>query len=414
MSNQPATEATETPDAAPPCVTRVVTLPIREIVGSEISVIDTFRRAWRISTDLANWSQRELVSRDTVRTPGMTTLPKYDRAAVFGTVPRRFNRAPRPPLTAMSAGELTASSLYDLWTRTYPERAAWDGSTVSARDIMTNVERTWTHHKSFGRFAVLWKGESRACTYRYPYPWPVPADKGETLRLSRADSERGTPLVSLPMPLPLARVTLRLADGSEFRRQLRQFDILRLNPWRQKQAKITGRFSGGKMVGADLRIVGKFDAAVREAGFTANVFTGPDNLLTTVVDEDDGNPFVYPGDHLLPLITAHDRWSGRRRLALKHELRWPAAKRRKIVEGGQARIDHMNNRLTTEIQTAAKCMVGYLTRHGVSRVDYADSDRSFLPRLDWTALREATRCKCAEQGIEFQLVTGENDNEQSG
>ena len=409
-------EIHEAADISPPPlgrVTRVVTLPIREIVGSEISVIDTFRKAWRLATALANWAQRELVTRDVVRTPTMRTLPKYDRKQMFGKVPRRFNRVPKPPFLAASAGDLAPGSLYDLWTRTYPaaDRAEWDGATVSARDVLTNVERTWTNHKSFGRFAVLWEGEARACTFRYPYPWPIPADKGKTVRLSRSPDERAAPLVSIPLPMPLSRVILRLADGSEFRRQLRQFDILHNEPSRLQQAKITGRFLCGKLVGADLRLVGSFDAHAKREGVAAGIHTSPDYLLTAVIDGDDGNPFLYPGDHILPLIVAHDRWAARRRLALKHELRWPAAKRRRIVDGGKGRLDHMNNRLDTERKTAAKCLVNYLVRHGVAHLDYTDSDRSFLPRFDWTAMRDALRCNCESEGIEFQHVTGADDAE---
>ena len=87
-------------------VTRVVTLPIREIVGSEISVIDTFRKAWRLRD--CPWpigGKRELVTRDVVRTPTMRTLPKYDRKQMFGKVPRRFNRVPKPPFLAAAAGD---------------------------------------------------------------------------------------------------------------------------------------------------------------------------------------------------------------------------------------------------------------------------------------------------------------------
>lgn len=252
-----ATDTTDRPDR----VTRVVTLPIRGVEG-DATVLDTFRPAWRLATDLANWAQLELACRDSRRAPGMDRFPAYDRAAMFGTVPRRFNRAAKGDKPAARVGDPQVSSLYALWSAEYPGRAAWDGSSVSARDVLTAVEKTWVNHKSFGRFAVMWKGEARAATFRFPYPWPVPADKGKTLRVWKDDA--GRPHASFP--LPGGRVAVRLADGREFRRQLRQFDTILADVTRLRQAKVTGRWVGDKLVGADLRLVAGFDAAAPSAG----------------------------------------------------------------------------------------------------------------------------------------------------
>lgn len=72
---------------------RVVSLPIREVIEpTDARTIDTFRAAWNLSTQLANWAIRELILRDSRRTPDMERMPKYDRTAMFGTHPRKFAR----------------------------------------------------------------------------------------------------------------------------------------------------------------------------------------------------------------------------------------------------------------------------------------------------------------------------------
>lgn len=416
------------PTATADRVTRVVTLPVRAVVEpGGASVLDTFRGPWQLVTDLANWAQLELAGRDVRRTPDMGTLPRYDRAAVFGTVPRRFARAEQRRerqdgsvrvTPARTPGEPQVSSLYDLFTRTCPFRAAFDGATVPARDTLKAVEDTWTRHKSFGRFAVLWRGEARPMVFRFPYPWPVAADKGRTLRVWRDDA--GRPHASLP--LPGGRVVLRLADGREFRRQLRQFDALLADVTRLKQAKVTGRRSGGRLVGADLRLVGSFDRTAAVTGVTARVSTGADCVFRAVVDDDDGNPFVIHADQLRGVMHAYDRWRHRFNRDLKHEKRWPGQKRRRTTRGAtaQARMDRMRGRIDSERHQIVRCLVGWLGRQGVADVEYDDSESGYFDwtdpetgrthrRFDLTALREAVRCNCEDLGISFQHVGGADD-----
>lgn len=399
-----------------PRVVRVVTLPVWQVTDPEgARVIDTFRAAWRLSTDLANWLQVELCGRDVRMEPGMATLPRYDRARVFGTVPRRFARRERVRVNddgtetvtpARQVGESQTSSAYDLFNRECPFRAAFDGCSVSARDVLKAVEDAWVHHKSFGRFAVLCRGIARPMVFRFPYPWPVPS---QNLRVMRDAEDR--PAASIV--LPGGRVVVRLGSGANYRRELARFDDLLADPKRIKQAKVTGRFSNGRLVGADLRLVGSFDAADNNGGFSGRVFTGPFGLLTAVNDGGDSDPFVYHGDELPGVIARHDDWSHRFAVDMKHEKRWPAHVRRRRFDGPrvQAKRDRVRNRLRTARQTAASQVVAWLVRQGVSSVEYTDADKSFLPRFDWTGLRECLRCKCEENGISFQHQREVEDGE---
>lgn len=369
-------------------VTRCVTLPVREVVGAA-SVIDTFRPAWRLATDLANWCQRELVVHDPgLRTPDAGRLARYDPKMLPG-----------------------GRSLYQRVNDACPFRAAFDGAAGSMGAVIKAVEDGWRSHPRFGRLAVLWRGESRPCVFRFPYPWPV---RGQELRQAGDKlyrDEAGRPHASLT--LPGGRVVVRLADGREFRRQLRQFDTLLGDMTRVQQAKVTGRSAGGRLVGADLRLVGSFDATAAEGGFAATCTTGPGRLLTAVVDGDDGDPFVYHGDELPGVVAVHDDWRHRFAVDLKHEKRWPADVRRRRVNGPRvrAKFDAARNRLRTARQTAASQVVGWLARRGVAELTYDDSDKSFLPRFDWSGLRGLLSWKCQEVGISFHHHAGGDDAE---
>lgn len=406
-------------------MTGVITLPIREVVGEGGgAVLDTCTRLWGMSTSLANWAQLQLVTRDVRRMPGMEALPRYDRGRMFGQVPRRQQRRAAVRVGPDGAERVTPAralddpqegSLYRLFCDEYPHRQDWDGAAVSARDVLTGVERTWVRHKSFGRVAVLWKGQARPAVFRFPYPWPVPADKGRTLRLMRGEGDR--PHASIPVPGAAEdRVLLRLADGREFRRQLRRFDwLLDGHSDRLRQARITGRRSGGRLVGADLRIVADFDRRPVAGGLTATVRTGPDALWTCITadDADDGDPVVVNFDHLRSLQVAHDRWAYRVRQ--DGALRDPADRRRAGGSMIRARLDRARNRLKTEAQRAAARLVAALRRRGVSDVEYDDSDRSFMARgdgragLDWGILRAALSFECGEAGMSFEHLAGGDD-----
>jgi hypothetical protein len=361
-------------------IVRVVTLPVREVDGSR--VLDAFRDAWRLSTDLANWCQRELALHDPgARVPGAERMARY--------VPKCL------------PGE---RSLYQWVNHACPFRDQFAGCAGSMGAVIKAVEDAWRSHPRFGRFAVLWRGESRPCVFQYPYPWPV---RSQELRIMRGAEDRPRASITLPG----GRVSVRLADGGEFRRQLRQFDTLLADVSRIKQAKITGRWNSGRLVGADLRLVGAFDpASERSDTVCAVVTTGPTALLTVEVDG-RSDPFIYHGDDLRAVIAQHDGWRHRLAVDLKHEKRWPAAKRAGIVNGPavQARMDKARNRLRTARQQAAACVAGFLTRQGVGAVVYRDADKTFLPRFDWTGLRELVRCKCEENGIAFQHEQGAED-----
>ena len=181
-----------------------------------------FTQAWRLSTDLANWAQLELARRDVVRTPAMTKLPKM------------------PPF-----------NLYKHFGSNYPERSAWNGFTGAASAIFQLVYRAWVGR---WRYAVVWRGDSRAARYRWPYPFIV---RRQDYRLAWRDDPGGR-LPILSLNLPGGRATLVLAQGQDYARPLRDFDALATGIGERADVKIVGQFSGGKLRGVGVRIGGLF------------------------------------------------------------------------------------------------------------------------------------------------------------
>lgn len=331
-----------------------------------------FDAAWRLSTDLANWGQRELLRHDIRRTPEMTRLP---------------------PMPVMAGG------LYRRWNETYTpaERAAWDGSTQAAAAILRAVELKW---KGI-RLPVLWKGESSACTYRYPYPCVVP---GQSVRMGWLDHPGGRiPTVSLLLP-GSGRVLLRVDRGRDWHRQLRDFDAMVTGQAVQGDVKACVDMANGKKSGVKLMCFGRFRRRAAEpTGRTAILRTCSDALVSVEVADRD-EPFTVHRPDLIGHMQAHERYRESRSNDMKYEKRWPARQRRRMVESGQAANTKYANRLDTITQQVAACVIGFCRRQQVDTVVYDDSNQTYARGFRYFALRERVRQNCDTAGIRFQTL----------
>lgn len=348
-------------------VTRTLTLPIRSVIrdGEESPlVLDAFRDSWRIGTDLANWCQRELVTYDARRDPGMVKMPKYEHSQFPD-----------------------GSSLYQRVNAACPFRAMFDGAAGSMGSIVRAVENTWRSHPRFGRFAVIWKGESSPCVFKYPYPWPV---RSQELRIFRDNENRPRASITIPG----GRVEIRLADGPEFRRQLRQFDELISNVSNIGEAKISGHRRDGRLVGAKLHIVGDFEVAERpEASNVCYLHTDPGALL--VAEINGRKVTVTNGDHIqraLKIITVtnarHKSFLERTRQDKKHEVRMSPDQLRNLESKISQRCDKQNNRIRTAIQQIAAQVAHLCSRQNVAIIAYDDRNKEYVPSFAWDALKQ--------------------------
>lgn len=353
--------------------TRVVTLPVREVVTpAETRLLDSLRECWRLATDLANWSQMELLRRDVRRTPDMERLPKF-----------------------------AVGSLYTIWRAECSFADAFAGCAGSAAAIIRECEQRWKSHPAFGRFNVIWRGESSAATYRYPYPWIV--------RSQEAKIERRDDGYHLSVTIPGGRNEYRLDNHPTQRRMLSQLDAVMDGEARMGDVKLCARWRGGKIVGVDAKMAVTGKRVAKIGGQTAIIRTGNDALLLVELP-DRSEPYVYNADNLRGVLAAYERWRHRASIDLKFEKRWPAHTRNRIVDGMQDRIQRHHSRLKTGIEQAVSCAVLYAQRHGCGSIVYDDTDRGAIPgNFPWARMRERMSLTCDNLGIEYQLLERAED-----
>lgn len=363
------------PDCREGFATRVVTLPVREVVEpAGTRMLDSLRECWRLATDLANWCQLEMLRRDVRRTPDMERLPAY---AV-------------PPMYSIAIRD-----------RGCPIAERFGGCAGSAAAIVRECEQRWRNHPRFGRFPVLWRGESAAATYTYPYPWIVRAQEA---RLEWAGESP-----TLSVTVPGGRNLYRLAVGREFGRQLGQVRAVLEGRGRLGDAKLTARWKGGKIIGVDARIAATLPVTAKVTGQTAIVRTGNDALVIVETPDRD-HTFDIHAQHLRGVLAAYERWRHRASVDLKYEKRWPAHTRKRIVDGQRDRVQRHHARLKTGIEQIASQVVGYCVRHGCGTIVYADEDRGAIPgNFPWRQLRERLSLTAANHGLEFQHENGADD-----
>ena len=314
------------------CV-RTISLPVHKILGRwvEEEVKDakgkakmkkrlvpvptnTFFRhfipAWRMATMLGNWAKQQLLRHDVRRLPGMTTLPKYI------------------PL-----------ELYKQWNdpNVYPAalRSAWVNCSGTACAIVKSVEDTWKDHKSFGRFAVIWKSDASAGTMTFPQPWVVRSQECNVenggiaydVRTGQDGQVMKVPIVTFNLPAsddpeadPQAsggKYVLELSTHLDFRRVLADFDRFFPKDGCESEAvaldvKLIAGMADGRIKGAKIAISGRFlrSAGGDPATRVAEVRTCGDALMEVAVP-DVPKPWVLHAQYLYGPVNAQTRWTRR-------------------------------------------------------------------------------------------------------
>ena len=352
-------------------VTRAVPFPIREIVGSKESVVDTFEPVWRLSTDLANWAQQWLTTHDVRRLPGMTTLPPFDPKAVYGRTTYKQSYTNKKTGERHCKGDPKDADLYSVFGDYAPKslQDAWAGNKGSLTSILRNVESTWLTHPKYGRYRVLWLGESRACTFRYAYPWHMRADTFKIFMHNQCPSAE--------LKLPGRTVVVRLAGGPEFRRQLKQYKELLDHPERIGGSKITARFEQGRLRGAMFSLVGHFDHKPRTGDSVCFLHTDPSALL--VAEINDRQVWIANADHLKRWHAAHRVYLQRSSEDMKRENRMDRRQRRNFMDSRSCRCDKSNNRINTAIKQIAAQVLRLCQRQDVGILAYDDTNRNYFP-----------------------------------
>lgn len=439
-------EAIDTPRAVPrkKWLVRSVSLPVQRCLSHKWGdFCKLLHGCWRHSTDLANWASHTLTRLDVTRTPGMTELPPWDRpdlyARAFGRSTVRQSRervkcgqcarswfsgqvkdgvAPEHrrgkavcPGSGRPAAPVPRNTL-PVVPQEYDAADFWAGAKIAAQVVLRKVASKYARERG----KIVWRRERRSPEFVYPYPFPVHQDAWVPMF-----DGSGRPVVNVA--LPGGRVSLQLRGGPEFAAALRVFARLVEGDVAQQEISIT-RVRGEGSVrptaaergpsGAHrefyrvmVRIA--YRAEVHEGfgeGLTADLRTGPDPLLALSVA--GSHEWLLHAPWVRNWVVEHRRFLDAFADDLKHEKRWPAAKRRGLNRYRERRCEKHACRMKSFVQQTAAQVVGHAGRRKVSRLRYDDSDRSFAARdFPWFALRERLQQKCDEAGIVLEVVAPE-------
>lgn len=374
---------------------RAVTVPIQgpDLDGNPTERGEAWRElrerlyaAWDLSTRLANWSVQQLQRLDIVRTAGMERLP------------------PMPD----------GVYLYGLFGG-YADRERWAGAAASAQSLMRTVEASWRA----SRWDVVWNYAASARTYRWPTPFPV---HNRDWSLSRSDAG----VWSVSLTLPGGRVVLRIRNDRTLHYQRRRLEQLLGGAAVPGEAALyartvqgNDRFNGLSIRGPggrqDYRVLLKLAAwfprpeAVAGRAGEMLVRTGNDSLLYAEMSDEE--PWVYHGDDLRRRVIGYRATLQRWRDDQKAERRFPAAVRRRSGEEQQRRATRHQNYVGTQLAEIAAMVAGLARRRKVATVVYDDSERGYLPDLNYSSLKTRLENKCHEWGIEFRHASATTVNE---
>lgn len=410
-----------------------VELPVMDVVGEGQTweaFAATVADCWEHSTALANWSVDTLHANDVRRKPADTKLAKMPNVYLYG-----------------------------IFNREYHDRTFWTGAAGQANCVLKTAERYYRKD----RWHVLWAHRRNLRQYRFPYPYPVDQD-GWGVEYGAT----GEPLASVSFPG--GRLTLRLRQGPEWRRQLALFRQIAEGRTLNCEAQVLGRKIGGtsgkvvefKRPGSPykelfrvmLKLVAYFPRGEtgERRGTVMQLRTDKEHFL--IADVDGREPWILNAEHLRRQEgearaeeSRHERRIGRladadakrqaeRKLGLlarqierhadylqrmsddtKYEKRWPKDVRVRLNQARELRCDKQHHRLDSSIKEVAALTVNYAKRQHVSEIRYDGVDRGYLLSFPWSRLETQLKAKADEAGIDFVKVAAsgeEAETEEAG
>lgn len=387
-------------------VTRSISLPIAECTSMEWKeFMQLLHGCWRHSTDLANWARHSLVRLDVTRTPGMKELPPMPNMDLYALA---FGRVKERPARKEGKGILPVVP------QEYDAADFWGGAKIAAATLLRKVQSKYSKERG----KIIWRRERRAPEFLYPYPFPVHQQSWAIYF-----NERSQPIVSMALPGG-QRVAIRLRQGDEFRPQLRILRMIEAGDIKQQEISIcrqrsyTNSGEGHYRTGADkmkgsskvsyrimLRIACRVPVCpLPDSEITGTAKTGTKPFLTLTIG--DRQPWYLHGDEALGWIVAHRRFLDRMAEDMKYEKRWPRKKRARMLGRVQRGCDKHHRRMKTFLQKTAHMMVSYAQRNLCARLQWDDSDRTFVNRdFPWFEFAEVVKNKCDELGLVFDPVT---------
>jgi len=351
--------------------------------------------AWSRSRSAANLMERQLASRDVVRDPGMTKLPKM-----------------RP---------VSSDILYKPARALIPQLPS---GTISA--ICQHTRKTYAKQ----RYETIWTGERSFRNFKYPYPLRV---RGQDYTLGFVEYEgKQYPSVSFRLEstevVGSYRVTLRLRAGKGFARFVSDFQRFLNGEAEPRELIVVGqranasdhrggtaaRRNGGGARGKYremVKIVGLFrrrKRAQRESQGTLCVRTG-DGSFWFVAEEGEERPWLN-ADHIRRAHSAHSRFLDRISDDTKFEKRTPRRMRRQIDDHRAMRVSKHRNRVKTFVDQACRSLVGYAARRGYASIEYDDRERQYMPSFDYSQIEARLKTLCADAQVKLIVVRKPDDD----
>lgn len=238
------------------------------------------------------------------------------------------------------------------------------------------------------RFDVHVSGTSSIMHFSRLQPVPI---KGERWRA--AFDEQNRPVVSLRLGSTDAaeprdrRLTLRLAGGSEFRRQLADFRRVVSGEAVQADMRLVPRYRDGKLRGIIARMTLTRAKPNRSADRTGEMLVtlGSGALCTW-----QGMPPIHL-DEARNLVRGNAAVVQRMADDLKHERRHPGRHRAGIVHKMHERSRRYADRMKTLLQQTASKIIGFAKRQRFSAIRLTVGDTNELPEFPWMGLVATVR-----------------------
>ncbi len=355
-------------------IMRCVTLPVAGPVDAEWTDLRAaLKTCWTMSTQLANWTMRELRTKDFVRTPAMTKIPKM------------------PTLYLYPAARETVPGM--------------DSASVVA--VLHAVEGTYREK----RFEMLWYNRTSLPTYKYPVPYPV-HNAGWTVE---GDADGG---LFVNARLAGTRFKLRLRGGREFGRQIavvRQLiDGTALQgelSFYQTSARKSDHRPSATETGPATRLMAKMAVwvprpAKKERSGVLILKTLPDSLLTWTIAGSDRVEHFH-ADHARRWVAEHRRRLDRTNDDTKREKRIP---KRTLEQFGERRrwwVTKHRDRMKTLTHEASAMIAGICDRRKIAEVQYDDTCHDYITEFPWHELKSKLQYKLTGLGVTFTTTPNE-------
>lgn len=321
---------------------------------------DSFRTAWSMSTDLANWAVIEMLKLEGMIDPSQ--------------------KMPKPPKFPVEKG-----GLYKWFCLHYPLRGQWDGAAQSASCILHRIQKIYTGN----RFEVLKTRRRRLDFFTYPYPYPVHNQSWKTYF-----TDSGEPMLSVT--LPGGRQELRLRTGEKFRRQLAFFRSLHGGAGKKMELSIYRTRRDKTMV----KLVGRFPLDPGKDLVNSMVVKTYEDALFAV-DQEGYQRTFFNYDHFKRRVECYER----RRARVAEDMHYESRKDNRSLTYFRRLLAKMsvlhNDWLDTATHTVTKNLVSLALWRKVATVIYDDSIKKFIPRFPWAKMKGRLAYKMEHAGIQL-------------